>query len=288
MSDLKDFQFDAPKGRPGDFETGPIRGDREPTSPGKGRLLAILIAVIALAAGGFLLIRKLTFEAEAPVAAETEQAAPATATPPDPELRPAIDLPDLDASDEITRRLVQTLSAHPSLAAWLATDDLVRSFTAAVVNISEGTTPKAHLGILAPREPFTARSGPGGRHPTAKGYARYDAVTEVFTSIDTTGTVQLYEQLEPLIDNAFLELGYPGEEFRRVLIGALDHLLAAPNLESDVALEETVAAFEYADPELEALSAAQKQLLRMGPDNVRKVQRKIRDLRRELLGSPGE
>ena len=50
-----------------------------------------------------------------------------------------------------------------------------------------------------------------------------------------------------------------------------------------MALEETVAAYQYADPELESLSAAQKQLLRMGPDNMRRIQTTLRALRRELI-----
>ena len=109
-------------------------------------------------------------------------------------------------------------------------------------------------------------------------------LVEFATNLKSTeGTVKLYENLEPLIDTAFEELGYPGEEFRRVLIGALDHLLAVPNIEGDVALSETVAAYRFSDPDLEVLSAAQKQLLRTGPDNVRKIQGKIAELRRELL-----
>jgi hypothetical protein len=287
VSDLKDFHFDAPKG-PGDFETGPVP---PPTSPegGKGRLVAILLIVgIAVVLIGILLSRWLVSDAPEPVAEETSPPA-STATQPaptEPESEtPPLVLPELDASDELARQLISALSAHPNLAAWLASDELIRSFTAAIVNISEGTTPKPHLGIITPAEPFSVGRGPGGRYPSAKSYSRYDALTEVFRSLDTAGTVELYRQLEPLIDSAFVELGYPGESFRRVLIGALDHLLATPNVEADVALTETVSAYRYADADLEALSAAQKQLLRTGPDNVRKIQRKISELRRELISN---
>jgi len=284
VSDLKDFHFDAPKA-PGDFETGPVT----PGTPGggKSRLVAIALAIgVALVLLGVLVSRWLGPDpvesvAEEPSAAEAQQPSP---TVPESD-EPALELPNLDASDEIARRLVVTLSAHPNLAAWLATDELIRRFTAAVVNISEGTSPKAHLGILTPAQPFSVGRGPGGSHPTAKSYSRYDSLTEVFRSLDTAGTVELYGKLEPLIDDAFVELGYPGQNFRRVLISALDHLLAVPTIERDVALQETVAAYQFADADLEALSAAQKQLLRTGPDNVRKIQRKITELRRQLLSN---
>jgi hypothetical protein len=41
-------------------------------------------------------------------------------------------------------------------------------------------------------------------------------------------------------------------------------------------LRATSVTFQFADPELEALSPAQKHLLRMGPHNMRLVQTKLR------------
>ena len=194
--DLKDFHFDAPKG-PGDFETGPVPDGDGPESS-KSRLVAILLVIgVAVVLIGLLVSRWLAPEAEETQqpdespAAETQQAAP-----PETEAEePPLDLPELDVSDEIARRLVAALSAHPNLAAWLTSDELIRSFTAAIVNIAEGTTPKTHLGILTPAEPFTVGRGPGGRFPSAKSYSRYDSLTEVFLSLDTEGTVKLYGNL---------------------------------------------------------------------------------------------
>jgi hypothetical protein len=52
----------------------------------------------------------------------------------------------------------------------------------------------------------------------------------------------------------------------------------------DIELEErTVATFAYADERFESLSDAQRHLLRMGPDNVRRVQEKLQELREALL-----
>jgi hypothetical protein len=39
----------------------------------------------------------------------------------------------------------------------------------------------------------------------------------------------------------------------------------------------------YMDPELEALSSLQKQVLRMGPENADIVQQKARDIRGAML-----
>ena len=44
-------------------------------------------------------------------------------------------------------------------------------------------------------------------------YARYDLVASVFASLDTEGTVALYRELKPLIDDAYAEISPPGRKF---------------------------------------------------------------------------
>ena len=44
--------------------------------------------------------------------------------------------------------------------------------------------------------------------------------------------------------------------------------------------------YQFADPELEGLSAGQKIMVRMGPENAAKVKAKLREIRRELVTRP--
>jgi hypothetical protein len=44
--------------------------------------------------------------------------------------------------------------------------------------------------------------------------------------------------------------------------------------------------YQFADPELEGLSAGQKIMLRMGAENAAKVKAKLREIRRELSARP--
>jgi hypothetical protein len=55
-------------------------------------------------------------------------------------------------------------------------------------------------------------------------------------------------------------------------------LLETPVVEGDVRLEPRGALYEYADPRLEALLPAQKQLIRTGPRNTRLMQAKLREI----------
>jgi hypothetical protein len=58
-----------------------------------------------------------------------------------------------------------------------------------------------------------------------------------------------------------------------------------PVVDGDIALQPAGIGYAYADPRLETMSAAQKQLFRMGPDNVRAVQGKLREIA-SLLSIP--
>jgi hypothetical protein len=280
VSDLKDFEFD---NNDKDDELDELSTGRYGSGDDGGSRRWWLIALVLVALVGAIAYWMTRAKPSDPAAAApsptaTSERAPRTeAEPVEP-----IELPELDASDALVSRLVSALSSNPRLAGLLAGDDLVRRFTVAMVNISEGQAARAHLKPLEPAEPFTVRRVGSDLVPAAKSYDRYDTVATVISSLDTEGTVRLYRQLEPLIDQAFADLGYPGRDFDEVLVASLDHLIATPVVDDDVELVEKVEVYTYADPKLEALSPAQKQLLRTGPENMRKIQATLRALRRAL------
>ena len=61
------------------------------------------------------------------------------------------------------------------------------------------------------REGFEVDERPNGALVIeADSYARYDLVAQVFASLDTDGTVALYRELKPLIDEAYEHLRVHG------------------------------------------------------------------------------
>lgn len=197
----------------------------------------------------------------------------------------SINLPPLDESDGTVRLMAQALSAHPRLAATLATDELIRKFVAAIVNIGAGETPAAHLGVLTPEGEFHAVTKEGSLVLDPASYRRYDGLADAFTSVNTAGTVQLYYQLKPLLDVAYRDLGYPDDDFHDALLAAVDELIATPVIEGDIEVESGVLSYRYRDPDIESLSDVDKHLLRMGPENVGAIQEKLRELRVALAVS---
>ena len=191
-------------------------------------------------------------------------------------------IPPLEASDEVVRRLAEELSSHPALAEWIATDRLVRRFVAVVDNVAEGVDPRTHLPIRSLDEPFATTRGGGPTRIDPESYRRYDRAAALFVSLDPKGTARLYARLKPRIDEAYRDLGYPDRRFDDTLVRAIRHLLATPIPETPPILEARVRGWAYQDAGLEALSPAQKVLVRMGPDNARAVQNHLRRVAKAL------
>ena len=221
---------------------------------------------------------------------QVAEAPPAEISPPQ-EVEPeggAIMLPPLAESDEAVRRLVAALSSNPQFASWLVTDDLVRRFVVAVENVAEGSNPSQRLPFLKPNERLGTVGADVELRIDPASYARYNRTAAIVESVDAAGSAELYHTIRPLIDEAYRELGHPEGGFDATLERAIRHLLETPIVERlDPRLVPRSIFLEYADEDLESLTPIQKQLLAMGPDNVRIVQAKLRELA-AALGIPAD
>ena len=249
-------------------------------SRGRTRWVIGAVLVIAAVVVGFLLTRGCKGAGGA--GSEAGLATPTAIPSPTPEQTPGVGgLPEgvtLKTSDVAVRQLVAGLSKNPKLVSWLAHEDLVRRFVASVYNIAHGKSPRAHIAFMRPQDPFKVKKKNGELVTDPGSYRRYDLAAEVFSSIDTQGAVQALQELRPLTDQAFGEIARPGETFQQTLYDAIAELLRTPEVAPDAPLEEKVVTYRYVDPKLEALSDAQRHLLRMGPSNVRRVKSKLREL----------
>ena len=267
------------------------------------RFLILGIALAGLVIGGLIWLRSqpsTPAQVPQPVTVPVPDVAPVPVPAPVeptpqvavPEQPPEPALPALDSSDDFVR--VSVLDAAPELATWLDREELVRRFAVVVANASRGDYPRRQLGFLAPRGVFPVRredsaGGPGEDQQLfldPAGYARYDPFIELTTSVAPAPAAALLIELSPLLVDALQELGLRGPDARSLLVNGIDQALATPVLEGEVELLQSNVLYEYADPALESLPPLQKQLLRMGPDNVDQLQDYLRALRRELTASP--
>ena len=223
-----------------------------------------------------------------PAAEVVPAALPEPEAEPEPPPEPAFVLPRLDDSDQLVRDAVASLTRHAGLAEWLTVSELVRRFTVTVDNLSRGLVPREQISMLGPDAPFPAE--PTGEDGVflldERGYERYDRFTEVFTSIDARRAAEFYDLVRPLLNEAYRELGYQNTHFDDVVFRAIGRLLETPTLSGPIRLRRPVVMYEFEDPDLERLSAAQKQLIRMGPRNTRAIRAKLSAFALELRSLP--
>jgi hypothetical protein len=218
-------------------------------------------------------------EPASPAAADPN--APVARRPLGPEVEPR-ELPPLDLADPFVRELLGGLSSRPELAAWLATDGLIRNIVATVDAVANGMTPSAQLRRVAPAGPFLAEARQEDFVIDPQSYRRYDGAADTLAGLDAEGVARAYATLRPRLQEAYRELGYPEANFDDAVERAIVRVLNTPIVEREVEVRPAPVLYQFTDARLERLSPVQKQLLRMGPRNGRLVQEKLRDLARAL------
>lgn len=185
---------------------------------------------------------------------------------------------DLDKSDPAVRELIASAQVPGLLREWILQKELLRSVVAAVDNVAQGQSPAAQLAFMAPEEKFSVVKKNGVTYLDPRSYRRYDTLINVFMAIPDETLIFWYKKLRPTLETAFKELGYPEITFSQRLKQAIEELDQVPITRADVPLEKKILSYAFSNINLENLNPAQKHLLRLGPQNVARIQKKLRGL----------
>ncbi|RFA27303.1 hypothetical protein CAI21_14780 [Alkalilimnicola ehrlichii] len=193
-------------------------------------------------------------------------------------------LPELDESDPEMERALAKLVGDGSLE--LVLRGFVRRVVVTVDNLPNDQLPQRFL----PARPVEGEFATAGEDETLRiasaNFERYRPVVENLEALDTEQLVAAYVRYYPLFQKAYEEIGFPEAYFNNRLIEVIDHLLETPLPEGELRLVQPSVRFRFADRELESLSAGQKVLLRMGPENAERIKAKLREVRAELVRQP--
>lgn len=192
-------------------------------------------------------------------------------------------LPEIDRSDEVLFSLVEYLIRNPQLAELLAPRDLIRRFVITVDGLGTRAVPLDHVPVTMPGGRFLAEEENERITIDPRNYERYRHHIALLDQLDTDDLIEAYVHFYPLFQQAWRDLGYPQGFFNDRLIEVIDEVLATPDLSGSIRLEQPSVWYVYRDPEIEALSAGQRLLIRMGPDNSEMVKRKLREIRAALV-----
>ena len=251
----------------------------------------LLVVVLAALAGGGYYLWSLRREAPPPPVPSASAPQPAPAKPREDSAPPvehpvesaaSEPLPSLADSDVAAQDALAGLFGAPASTHLFYPETIVRHFVAAIDNLPRHSLAQRIMPIKPVGGPFLVSGPEGNIVVSADNAARYTPYVRALESVDTAKLVAAYVHLYPLFQQAYAELGYPSRYFNDRLFEVIDNLLATPEAPAQIALTQPKVLYEFADPELERLSAGQKMMLRMGRDNEARVKAKLREIKRAL------
>lgn len=279
------------------------------------RILILLLSILLLAALGVAYYQRLERQRDTAIPLPPLQEQPAPALPAEPRYpvpapsAPPLDdgatadapepgdaappaepeepLPELNESTPVLTEALSGLFGADTLNALFYLDEIARRFVVTVDNLPNRKLPRRNLLLPKPVAGGFQVAGESEALTIAPdNAARYTPFVQLATSVDTQQLVAVYVRFYPLFQEAYAELGIPGAYFNDRLVEVIDHLLATPDVDGPLRVVRPHVFYQYADPELEALSAGQKTLLRMGKANAAQIKDKLRALRGALTNEP--
>jgi hypothetical protein len=187
-------------------------------------------------------------------------------------------LPALHESDQL---LLTDVIPNNGKTLFIKTD-IINNVVVFIDNFARGHLASNFSPLTTPVESFTVIKQHGNLIIDDSSYHRYDSYANAIDAFDVHTFIDNYVYLTPLIDQAYQEVGYPKGTFTDTFEKAINIVLDTPILNYDIELTSPSAMYEFKDENLESLPNTQKLMLRMGPDNLQKIQNKLSDVLNEL------
>ncbi len=249
--------------------------------------------LVAAGIGGVAIYQYRLHSAPPPVPPVADTPTPPVAAAGEPKIRfpipeqaaPKTPLPELAASDSAMQDALAGLYGRETLARFFFLDDLVRRFVATIDNLPRKTVAARLMPVKPVGGAFVVTGNDASLAVGADNHLRYRPYVQAMEAVEAKRLVAMYTHFYPLFQAAYEELGYPDRYFNDRLVATIDDLLAAPEVAAP-RLTQPKVLYQFADTGLEARSAGQKIMIRMGSDNAARVKDKLRAIRRELTGAP--
>ena len=237
--------------------------------------------------------------AEAPPApAAAAPSAPAIRNPIDESLAAAASAPVASDPQSMWRQGLDELIGHSAVVRFVQSDDFTRRVVVTIDNLA-----RAHAAPrMWPVSPTPGRfsvSGDGELRTIApENAARYSPLVSMISGVDARQAATLYVHMYPQLQKAYEELGYPGRYFNDRVVEVIDHLLGTPEpappgplmqlteVKGSVPSTQPWLRYEFADTDLQSLSAGQRILLRVGPAHRQALKAKLTELRKLIARAP--
>lgn len=148
----------------------------------------------------------------------------------------------------------------------LQSEEFPRRLVATVDNLGRSHAPPPLWPVNTTEGRFMTEERNGATVVSPDNGQRYIAFVLMVETVNLERVVQLYRRMYPLLQRAYVEIGFPDRSFHARLIEVIDLLLATPQVPEplNVCLTEVKGQipstrpwmrYEFGDPALEALAA---------------------------------
>ncbi|MCB1042945.1 MAG: DUF3014 domain-containing protein [Acidobacteria bacterium] len=251
--------------------------------------MVVVVGVVALLA--WFAFRK-TEEVQPAEPANPVMEAPTTPTLPEPEpllpteaetepepTWPDFVLPTLDESDAEMKQAWSQLTQPPLQDRVKGIQHLLRRFVTTSDLVSRDKNPFKQIFAFRPAGEFRVTERGDRLFVAIENYERFEPLVSAMQEVDMAKASQLYHHIEPLLQQAYGELGNPDGTWEQTLLQAIDRILNADVPETPPEVIGSSGVYIYKDPQLEALPPIHKLLIRMGKDNANRCKDTLRAFR---------
>ena len=212
---------------------------------------------------------------QAPAPEQNNSVQPVASPPPET-------LPTIQESDQSIQQALEKLLSGKTLHNLLYMENFIQKLVATIDNLPEKRLPITILPIKPPAGKFIVAGTPEAPQTSSRNHKRYIPYLALLESINQDLAIKIYVRFYPLFQTAYEQLGYKNAYFNDRLVYVIDRLLETPNPPDPILLAQPSVLYIYANPNLEKLSAGQKILLRIGPNQRSKTLEILKDYQKKL------
>ena len=199
---------------------------------------------------------------------------------PEPVVPPA-PLPQLNESDTEIKQALADITGVDLLAQYLVTDQVISRAVASIDSLTSRQVPVHINPVLPAQGTFLVDKEGESLVMSERNFARYDGYVALLQNMDAGLLTTFYRRYSPLFQQAWEENGGLGS-FEDRMFEVIDDILATPDVTGPVYLTKPEAVYLFEDPDLEAMTAGQKVMVRMGGANATTVKEKLLEIREGL------
>jgi hypothetical protein len=188
----------------------------------------------------------------------------------------------LDESDAAVKNALITIATSALVEKYLVDESLLQKFVINVNSIANQEMSPNHSLVAAPEEEFKVYQQADSEWIDAASFKRYNSYVDALESMSTEDLIKLMNTYRGILESKFAEIAPPNSSFNSTLLKAINELLDTPIVPLPIEVYSDSVMFKFKDEQLEALSGPQKQLIRTGPENTRRIKDILRDIQDAL------